>query len=281
MKLVGMMCAWSSEMWIGACIENVIDHLDLLLINVSPHHKDFVDLEDRTEEIVKEYSKIYKRIVLVDSNNDLNDWPDHNKCRILNNFLEYTEPNDVVMIIDADEFYCQESWKEIDHFVKHNDYHNVGVMPAKYFCVDFWHYCINPEMERLFRTDEGFKFTPTQRPNFKQVPYKFNNQMFHYTMLLNPEMKRRYWKYSPIGNPKVSESKVKWLNEIYLKYEVDNPVPYLVKNKQITGKQRFWCGPDMIECPTNGLYRDAFLEHPECFDKTDLPAIKDFRRIYE
>ena len=281
MRIVGFLTAWGCQDWIQPCISNSLKIVDELYVCVSSHHPDFLDLEDKTQYFVEENFPKRERIKVIKhpNNTDSRIMPDWYKCEILNRMIKEAklEENDVIMIIDADELYSDKHIEDIRFCSKYGFFDSV-VIQARYFCIDLDHYVINEDMERIFRYKKGSDFSPTQRFNPKPLNrLVLDDYMFHYTMLLNPEMKRRYWKYSPVNNPKISKMKIDWLDKIYMKWELGSDEFWKNENQKITGHNGFWIKNDMVE--NNGGLFIYDNEHPENI-REKFKSIKDFRTIW-
>ena len=279
MRIVGFLTAWNCQDWIQPCIFNVLKIVDELYVCVSAHHPDFIDLQDGTELKVNCFSTAKVNIIKHSNNTDPKIMPDWKKCEILNRMIQEAklDDNDVIMIIDADEFYSDEHIKEIKDFCKTE--FDSGIIRSRYFCIDLDHYIRNEDMERIFKYKKGSYFTPTQRFNPRpRKSIQLQNLMFHYTFLLNPEMKRRYWKYSPVNDPITSRLKIDWLNKIYMKWDLEDEEKWKQENYKQTGHYGFWYkNNDMVE--NNGSFFIYKEGHPENL-KEKFKDIKDFRKIY-
>lgn len=254
MKVIGLLTAWASEDWIVPCVRNAMTYVDELRVCVAYHHPDMADMEDDTEKLVRGLTAGYSNVRVYGGmcNNDYNTMPDVAKCRILNAMLRGHTVGDVAMICDVDEFYDEAGAKEIREFAESD--HDMGVVQARYFAVDYKHCVINTDMPRLFRIVPGFSFSPTQRPNpTPKSPHTLQNLMFHYSLFTNPELRRRYWRYSPIGNPAKQKMKQDWFDQIYLKWDLNDEERMMTENERLTGNHGFWLQNDMVEKEGGGL----------------------------
>lgn len=284
-RLIGLCSAWCAEDWIVPFLQNSLEYLDELLIHVNYFHPDFKRLEDNTSKVVSEFAKTEKKIRILEAgaNNDPSVPPDVFRCKILNRMIQNFRPGtgDVLVISDVDELYDKEGMNEIHTFL--NSSYDLGIVHGLYFCVNMDWFVENTDMWRFFRFVPGFYFVPAQNPRpIPKVRYTFKSKMFHYSMLINPEMKRVYWRHSPVGDRIVQDRKLRWHEEIYMKWDPIHEEIGLAKNRSLTGSKGFWLTDKdtVVEKKGGGLSMFSG-KHPEQIEKSHLRRVADFRGWYK
>lgn len=273
MRLIALMTAWACKDWAEKAAFNAISYADNLWVCAAPHSPEFVDLEDGTVDSLRSY-KTYGGIQFHETGAPER-IADHTKCRILNEMMVKARPEagDVLMIVDADEFYLTDDIDMLLEFAKMD--FDVGLVRGNYYCINLNWYFINESMMRLFKYRPGFQFVPTQKPNYNARYTHTGVTMLHYTMLQSLEMRRRYWSMSPVDNTAVCEKKVRWVDEVYAKWDVGNEDECKRRNQEVTGRYGFWHSEGMVE-NDGGLFSYSDGEHPEDV-KEAFGKVKDFR----
>ena len=278
-KVVGFLCAWASEDWVGPCIKNALRYVDDLWVVVSYHHPDMQDLEDKTAWIVAEAAKEYPQVHISDGwkNDNPNVEPDVFKCSILNHMAKRTSTGDTIVICDVDEFYGIKGIQAIKDF--HQSNYDAACVRGRYYCINGQLCVVNPRMERIFKKPSGFRFIPTQQLKPKpKNPAPARITMHHYSMLLHPELKRRYWRHSPIGDKLMQQIKLDWLDRIYMNWDVKNEAFWKDENRRVTGHSGFWINDGMTEKKGGGLIPHEGA-HPREVPKAFL-QMPDFRELW-
>lgn len=273
MRLIALMTAWACRDWVEKAVFNAISYADELWVCVAPHSSEFVDMEDGTVDVLDSY-KTYSGIHFHETGAP-ESIADNTKCRILNEMMRKAkpEPGDVLMVVDADEFYLNGDMDTLMEFAK-TDF-DVGMVRGYYFCINLNWFFINESMMRMFKYRPGFQYVPTQKPNYNATYTDTGVTMLHYTMLQSLEMKRRYWSMSPVGNPVACKKKVRWVDEVYAKWDVNNEDESKRRNQEVTGRYGFWHGGGMVESD-GGLFSYGDGEHPEDVVEA-FGKIQDFR----
>lgn len=260
MKVVGFMNAWQCSSMIEHSIENHLKICDELYVSVSSHAKKFDCLEDDTLEKVKKYNVNivnYKRASETNCN--------VSKCHILNNMIRDSElhVDDVIMICDADEIYDDIAITEIKDNFKLSGWDTLQVTD-RFFVIDGNWYVNTDGHWRFHRVRPGCNFVPTQRivPPARSTKQIIKNcPMFHYSMLMGHNYKKAHWQSE--GN--INDSKVRWLEEIYFKWDpndIDLCNNLARKNQEITGVRGFWCNNGVVEKPEAPYIFEYTESHP-------------------
>jgi|TARA_B110000483_G_scaffold236784_1_gene310486 hypothetical protein len=283
-KIIGLICAWGVEDWIGPCLEQAEEYCDEVFLCVSSHNKNLNKFQDDTLKIAKEFKKT--KIII---NNKKSNHAEV-KAEILNSMLVKSKNYKIgnwLWIMDADEFYFIKTYKKIKSIIQ-KDYYEKIEFDAKFFIYNMKYY-IKSNHGRLYKIKllnllpiKYFRFRPTQQwaprfsKNIKTVVLKGKNEMFHYSMLTNPNMRYEQWKFE-YRNSK-QEYKLKWFKNIFLKFDIKKIHYWINQNyKQNNVKNSLWLNNDFKGKKNGELYFYNGL-HPEFIEKKNLKKIKDFRK---
>ncbi|MFW5847702.1 MAG: hypothetical protein ACOCVF_02170, partial [bacterium] len=282
-KIIGLITAWAAEPFIEPALKQAIEYCDEVIVSVSANHKSFNKFADKTMEICKKYENDNK-IKLVKGYSG-NDHPS-SKGITLKKMLDETNNNKAgnwIWILDADEFYFPEDVELFKKIIKKNEYGRIMV-PEKFFLVNTKNY-IKWNRDRLKILDkDNVSFRTNRVGNEKMVKtYNANEAigMHHYSFLLNPYFKIAFWERE-YGNPNLKnvKDKVKWMNDIYLKMDVNNQAPYVNKAKQLFNINSI-LGPIFAGGPwkptkPNGEAFKYDDKHPKFVEDAGLTKINDF-----
>jgi len=205
---------------------------------------------------------------------------------ILNHMLQNSKlflPGNWVWQLDSDEFYPESTYKEIKSIVREGEYDKI-VVEEKYFFINMQHYLEGIHGDRLMRVESGEeKFFPTSRWSRRggkiyKIPRKTG--MFHYSLLRDMRATRVMWltEYSK-QKQRGRNCAVKWLDEIYLKYDLENEDYWNKRNFEMIGN-RSPCWGGGFTADENGRLFRYNGKHPQIIEEAGLPKIKDFRRWY-
>lgn len=282
MRTIGLFTAWACKDWINAAIKNHLRIVDELHVMIAPHNKDFKKLEDSSKEIAMTKWKDDPRVTFHNElPGNLKGCCDRSKCIILNQMREYSKPEvgDIIIILDSDEFYCDKAIAEIRAKFDGPKWDSLAFI-ARYFAINMKWYMLQSGLRRMFRVrSTDFHFKPTQNPVPKPKEHQVilaNNPMFHYSLLMPIEYKLIHWG-SEIG---MSEWKLKWVNEIYAKWDPNNLklCERLAKDhSKYTRGNKFYYNPDMVESQIPPYLYNYKGVHPIEIEETGLPQKEDFR----
>jgi len=286
-KIIGLLVAWSAEDWIEQCLKQMMEFCDEVFVNISAHAPNMKQFEDKTYEITKEFSKINKKVQMVDVSVDLS-YHSISKASIFNNLLERSKlfkAGNWIWTFDVDEFYSDTTCSAIKEIIEtHGLNFNQVSFNEKYFYIDTKHY-MKGNHYRLFKIEEhnlnnNSRFIPTQRwagneKRILSIPIEFG--MFHYSMLMNPHAKMEFWKTEYEG--KTQANKVIWLDKIYRNYDLTNEQYWVGKNEELFGIRSPWFARDFTpkEDGTLFVYNG---KHPKFIEDTNLLLETDFRARY-
>jgi len=210
-KFIGLICAWGVENWIELAITQALSFCDEVIVSVGAHCEGVKKYEDKTLEICKSFGDKIK-LVGVEYTGQHNT----TKAYTMNAMLKSSEIFDVgnwVFLLDVDEFYHKTDIENLK--TKIEDYNSVMVC-SKIFIRGMKQY-VKGEHYRMWKiTNKDCDFRPTNRWTGETNPqYKSEHIMFHYTFLLDPNMKMDFWKEEYAG--KAQNEKVDWMKNVYLK----------------------------------------------------------------
>jgi len=287
-KIIGIICAWACENYIGLAIEQALAICDEVIVNVSAHSEVLEKYKDRTYNIAKYYelglrSSTNRKIKFIDVNYDKSN---HAliKAALLNYMLtksDIFEPGNWIWILDADEFYDNDTIRYVKDLVNVSRYTDITFRDY-YFFINTTRYLVG-EHQRLFKIQEheSNMFYPTQKwLNSYNNPITLgtieNPSMYHYGMLTNPWAKLDFWKSEYPNNPQWK--KVNWLNIIYRGYDFSNEEYWIDLNKFISGENSCWFNDGYV----GGKDGKPFIftgKHPDLIPKFIL-EVSDWRKEY-
>lgn len=279
MKIIGLLTAWAAEDWIRISIEQAINICDEVIVCVAGYTPPLKALEDKTYEICKEYKD---RITLVDFEY-VGGTITEVRSMVLNTMLSQSKLYGVgnwVWMLDFDEFFSDECLSRIHWAITQEKFNRI-YFNEKFFYINMQHY-LKGGHYRLFRINSlGNKFKPLQAwtgPVKSTYEVPFNEGMFHYSMLTNTETHRARWKTEYETHRQ--EDKVKWLDEIYYKFDLTDQVKMVELNKNLFGVRSPWMNKGFK--PTDsGLLFEYGGKHPTIIEQVGLPKIADFRGRYK
>jgi len=284
-KVIGLICAWGCRDWIGLALRQAVEYCDEVIVNISSHSPALDKYDDGTYNIAKNFSgiKLFHTPVY-DSR-----WKSHHsivKARLLNEMVEYAynrADGNWIWTLDADEFYHRGFANFIREFIENvDDEIDTIELECKMFYINAHYYLVGSH-KRLFRIrqnniNSGIYFVPTQRWAFERKSVLIKGKpLHHYSMLLNPWMKRDFWKTEyPDRN---QDKKVKWLDEIYKNFDLSDQDKWIRKNEQLFGIKSPWFA-DSFKPDENGRLYEMGGRHPEIIENSWVVGIKDFRKFY-
>lgn len=276
-KIIGLVVAWGAELWIKPAVEQALEYCDEVILSVSCFTENLKKFKDNTYNIAKTYKDI-EIIQYTGTSTHV-----QIKYVVLNEMLKKTknyDANNWIWILDVDEFYPERSFREIKEIIEEEEFDQIK-MESKFFLIDMRHYLKSHHM-RLFRIkkDKMNKFTPTQhwQGGRKVFTIPIENGMFHYSLLTNPYMRKAQWKTEYPNT--IQLRKTKWLDKIYLNYDLKNEEYWINENLKMFGvKSPYFfngCLPDK-----DGKFFNYEGKHPKFIEEVGLTKIKDFRKYYE
>lgn len=263
MRVIGMFTAWGCRDWAVAALRNHLKICDVIWIAIKPHAEEFLKYQDETWFDIKDEFGGNGRVELVHGYDPGHANPNYNKCGLLNRIitLSNAQEGDILMLCDSDEFYNDAAVAELKGEFTRNDWDMLQVCDM-FFCVDMEH-IVKSSHGRFWRYQRGGCFAPTQNmqpfPQKRKLALK-NNRMFHYSMLINPDMRKTYWGLT--SEPHKSE----WFDRVYSPWDPDDEKKgekLARMNEQITGHKGFWMNSGVDEiCGWPYLY-EFDGKHPE------------------
>jgi len=201
-KILGLICAWGVEDWISPCLKQAEKFCDEVFLCVSSHSRNLDIFKDKTLEIAKEFKSV--NIIY----NSKKNFHSNIKAEIFNKMLKQSKNYKIgnwIWILDADEFYFDETYKKIKDILYEDRYEKIE-FEAKFFIYDMISY-IKSRHGRLYKIKpinllpfKYFRFRPTQQwsprfsNNIKTYKLDGDHEMFHYSMLTNPDMRLKQWE---------------------------------------------------------------------------------------
>ncbi len=274
-KIIGLLTAWGAEQWIKPAIEQALEYCDEVVVVVSS----FAPELDRFGDATLNICKTHKDIKLLDYKTD-EETISVAVADTLNHMLKSSslyKTGNWVWILDVDEFYADSAYVAIRATIDSEQYNQITV-ESKFFYINMQHY-LNETGDRLFKIDaEGECFVPTNKwsATKKHVYYlPRDDGMFHYGMLASADAYRIKWQIEYKGRRQAD--KQRWLEEIYLYYDLKDEERWLERNRRLFGIRSPWFNTGFTPDADGKLYRYAG-KHPRVIEKTGFTEIKDFRR---
>ena len=275
MKIIGLLTAWACEDWIELSIKQALELVDELIIAIGAFDDYFKKIEDKTLQRAKKYFDNDK-IKVIETTNNPSFSKSENKCATLNHMIQvsdHIQKGNILWILDSDEFYSEDSVKEIMDFIKINDFDEIRVHD-RFFCINLNYYLDTIHGRILKIKASNPYFTPTQkihpRPK-KVVTLLKKNPMFHYSLLTGEQIKGLLWMSDNFIH------KFYWYRKIYLKYDPNKEQYWMEKNRKITGHYGFWFDSYAFKEKNNhGLFKYNG-QHPTIIENSPLKEISDFR----
>lgn len=278
-KLIGLLPIWGCEKWVKPVIEQALEYCDEVIVVVTSFTPEGEEFEDNSYSIVKEYPDV----MLLDVKKC---WPTVSEgvAGVLNHMLKHSKlfvPGNWVWLIDNDNFYSRFSYERIRLIMKGGEYDKI-TFEEKYFFINMQHYLkgIHPDRLRRIESREE-KFIPTCRWSRRggkvyTIPRRIG--VFHYSLLRNMRMMRKMWltEYAG-GRQRGRDHAVRWLDEIYTNYDLENEDYWNKKSFEVTGyKNPSWSRA--VEPDRKGRLYRYNGEHPRVIEESGFTKIKDFRR---
>ena len=273
-KIIGLLTAWGARHTADAAAQQALEYCDEVMAVASPFVPELKRFEDETYGILKKY----KRINLLDYRTK-ETTVSRAVADVLNHMLNQSPLYSVgnwVWILDADEFYADSAPKMIRSAIE-NGWHNQITAESRFFMINMHHY-LDETGNRLFRIEAGdHGFLPTNKwsgspRNIYTLPRKHG--MFHYGLLVSAEMYRVKWGIEYKG--KNQDDKIRWLDEIYYKYDLRNEDYWLKRNLEISGIYSPWFNSGFTPNDNGRLFRYSD-KHPKFIERTGLIETEDFR----
>ena len=273
-KIIGLLTAWGAKRTVDAVAQQALEYCDEVVAVVSPFAPKLQRFEDETYGILKKF----KRINLLDYRTK-ETTVSRAVADVLNHMLNQSPLYSVgnwVWILDADEFYADSAPGVIRSAIE-DGWHNQITVESRFFMINTRHY-LNETGNRLFKIEAGdHGFMPTNKwlgkPREVYVLPR-EHGMFHYGMLMSAEMYRVKWEVEYKG--KKQESKTRWLDEIYYKYNLRNEDHWLRKNFELSGICSPWFNSGFTPDNNCRLFRYPG-KHPKFIERTGLTETEDFR----
>ena len=275
-KFIGLLNAWNAGPFIKPILNMAVEYCDEVLVAVGPHSEAMKKYDDGTEKVAKKFKDKVTFVPVQFGGTHLT-----SKTPTMNMMLEKSEMFEVgnwVWLLDTDEFYFKDDVSLMKKSLSGSDYNTVSIANERFFFINMKHYLTNTNKIRLWKiTDKSNHFLPLQRwTGETDKVYTFDTTMHHYSLLLNPYSKREFWRTE--YNDKTQDIKVKWMDEIYMKFELNNQEKWIERNEMLFGKRTPFMQSD-YNTNDGGLFKYEG-EHPEHIQDTRLLKIKDFRNIY-
>lgn len=277
-KIIGLLTGWGTEDWIRPAIKQALEFCDEVMAIITPFAPNLKKFEDNTYSICKDYPDVRLLDYKLSGKSIQQE-----ECGVLNLMLKSSSlysPGNWVWKLDSDEFYTDTAYKKIKLAIENDEYDSVFV-EAKLFYIDMWHY-LNEGSSRLQKIlTVSDRFVPSCK--WCRIPKKTyvlprSDGLFHYSMLKDMDIHcAMWWKHPPHDSD--GGYRVRWLREIYAKYDLENEDHWIEKNRKLIGIKTPWCDSG-YKPDKNGRLCRYEGKHPRFIEESGLMKIKDFREHY-
>lgn len=285
-KLIGLVTGIYVEEWIEPSIQQALNYCDEVIVSIGAHSQKLAVLKDCTLERAQKYSDQVKFVPTAASNSFVG-----GRGVTLNRMMEAAgaEVGDWLWLLDADEFYFEQTACRVREMME-TDFATVSIA-SKFFFLNMTRY-LRASHVRLYRvTHQGAHFTPSgsqswsgkgDRGSIGFDPDDEQSAMFHYSLLTAPRYRKLQWdtefgqKTGKVRN--TQDKKLLWLNEIYLKYELEREDYWTDKNTELMGFDKrtpLWT-PSYKPQPGGRLWRYDGPQ-PLVIEEAGLHLVTDFR----
>ena len=272
-KFVGLLLAWGAQDWIEAAIKQALYACDEVIVSIGAHSKAMMPFEDQTLKLAQKFKDKIKFCPVVFKNNHA-----ETKAATMNQMLTQSPINigDWVWLLDVDEFYFKKDIDDLKHVLLNSEFKS-AVISSKFFYINMQHHMLSSH-NRLWKvTSKKFGFRPTNNWIGETLPGVTTGNMFHYSLLLNHKAKKAFWSSEYKG--KKQNNKTKWLEEIYLKFDLNDQDTWLNKNLELFNKLHPFANSSFTTKPYGRLF-EYKGEHPEWIQKLGYTKINDWRKLY-
>lgn len=283
-EIIGMLNAWCAKDFILPALEQAVEYCDEVMVCCAPHSKLMESFDDGTANIAKLFASQHEKVTMI----EVGPMSHHAiaKANILNTMIaksKLAEPGNWIWVLDADEFYPARTYKYIRELTRENTPYDRIDFEEWYFYINM-HWCLGGEHLRMFKIKNFTDiFQPTQRWVYANNPFKcdrYSLPMFHYGMLTNPWAKMEFWSTEYPG--KNQTNKIRWLDEIYRNYDLNNQEACVEANMKLCGIYSPWFSDSFQPTMEGTLYQYddlSFGPHPK-FINSDLIYTEDYRAKY-
>jgi len=288
MRVIAFLQVYNEEMFVEHAIMNRLQYVDEIIITegrLTPFGNLPMRSTDSTRNIVERLSKDYDKIVLLDSlpESAFNNCINREACEGINkNYMlsnSSIQNNDVIHILDCDEFYTNSGINFIIDTFKNNDpLLNVLVMEYQ-FAYNLKHYFDSGHTGRWMRFKNGSKFKDTNHffvngsdvsADRSIVIERENSGVYHLCWVKPPEL---------IREKVISFNRLRftiWFNRVYLVWPLNSQQAYL-NNRMTTGGSGFcegqphllksldWNLPEEIKTLSHLNYWDDIIENHKMY----------------
>ena len=286
MKVIALLQVYNEEMFVEHAIMNRLKYVDQIIVTegkLTPFGNLPMRSTDATRSIVERLSLKYKNVILLDPlpESAFSNCVNREACEGLNkNYMlshSSVEDNDIIHILDCDEFYTNAGISFIIDTFKNNDsLLNVLIMEYQ-FAYDLKHYFDSGHTGRWMRFKNGSKFKDTNHflVNGEDISADRNvvidredSGVYHLCWTKPPKLIRE--KVISFNRPRFTA----WFNKVYLMWPLNSQQAYY-NNYIITGKSGFcegqphllklleWSLPKEIKMLSSISYWDDVIENHE------------------
>tara|TARA_B100000900_G_C20424245_1_gene652242 strand:+ start:18 stop:875 length:858 start_codon:yes stop_codon:yes gene_type:complete len=282
-KIIGLLCAYGKKDWVNPSLNQALNICDEVIINVGLRTPKLKILEDETLNEIKKFhnSKIklfqYEPEVATAQMGGILQL----KHMLKNsNFYKY---DNWVWMLDLDEFYKKEFIEEVNDVINNQKIDWIKNKDYMFFINKDLYLRGKTYRIRLYRIKlinllSNFSF----RNQFRlwgeirdKKTYIAKNICYHYSFLTSNLYREKVWENEYADN--TNDIKLKWFNEFYKNYEINNPEKYINENYKRFNIKSVWYNNN-YEADRNGDFFKFNDQHPSFFKNSKLFDIEDFRK---
>lgn len=291
-KLIGLVPGLYVEEWIEPAIQQALKYCDEVVVSIGAYVPELNVLHDRTLERAEKYGDKVTIVNPVVSKSHIG-----SKGPTMNKMVATTSAGvgDWLWVLDTDEFYFEQTVQKIRKIINAPNKLSSVWLPAKFFFLNMTRY-LHSKHPRLFKiTHQDDKFKPSGALNWLgagEVLHVGRDAeddqfgMFHYSLLTSPRYRRLFWETEfghSTGRARESQDrKIKWLDQIYMNFELDRENYWIDKNVELLGLSKrtpLWA-PAFSGQPDGTLYQYSGPQ-PPVIEQAGLHLVKDFRVFRE
>lgn len=277
MKIYGYLPVYEMALWVGHCIENLLDFVDVLVIGEGfqglPTTFGGNRSTDGTCEVLAAY-KDHPKIKIIKNPWSINVRLGLGSChrKVLRLFRKLgIEEGDWYFLCDSDEFYSDKQKSDIRKTFKMPGVDLVAVHDRMF--IYNAHYYIEAIHPRFFRYTKGMKFSRYgQYACYEDGKRYEDNKQRHATILKDEPMYHFSWVHPNEREKKrrIMEIKARvwdksimdWYEQVYLGWHEKNAEKIYAVNKRISGGTGWFYGDDKRIKTYEGTYPRILRNHP-------------------
>lgn len=229
MKKLGFMQIYNEEAWVSCAITQAMQTCDKLIIAEGSQFANFPNISERSNDGTLEAiaTKIIEYPGRIELRKTVRKHSDYrvNQCENFNNAIESCKPGDILLPLDADEFYDDRLLIELPSFMSEEGWGTSPAIDRLIVSTQLYSFGFAFKLDMgdgkkdvFYRVTKDFHFKPTHRPiNFGPISCELSRHYLchHYTWVKNYDRMKIRFQTSGMY-PKM----LKWLDNVWMKVEL-------------------------------------------------------------